>query len=143
MNGTIVARVRRVLFSPEGRALVHAVTDAGLEPKLEVAASEVQGIVPGGDYTLTLTWTLEPVAVATPAQPAAPAAQPAPAAQTQTPLPSAVDEEFMRLMARPRGRVQAAVGGALPQRSGGGEPTATVAAELAQRLGIRPPRTTS
>ena len=143
MNGTIVARVRRVLFSPEGRALVHAVTDAGLEPKLEVAASAVQGIVPGGDYTLTLTWTLEPVAVATPAQPAAPAAQPAAASQTQTPLPSAVDEEFMRLMSRPRGRVQAAAGGALPQRSGGGEPTPTVAAELAQRLGIRPPRTTS
>jgi len=141
MNGTIVAQVRRVVFSPDGRALVHVVTEAGLESRLEVPGDEVQGIAPGGDYTLTLTWMIAPVAaakvapeVATPAQPLNVGTSPP---LTQTPLPSAVDEAFMRLMARPRGRVQAIAGVTTPS---GAEPANNAAEQLAQRLGLRPPR---
>jgi len=99
MNGTIVARVRRVLMGHSERTLVHAVDDDGLEYKIEVPSDVVRDIVPGQEHTLMLSWTLQPLASDTMFREVA-----APPARALTPLPSAVDEEFMALMARRRGQ---------------------------------------
>lgn len=127
MSGTIVARVRRVLAGHSERTLVHAVDDAGLEYKIEVPSDALGDLRPGQDHVLMLSWTLQPVVSNKP---------PAPAS-TPTPLPSAVDEEFMALMARPRGTSatgQTLAGSTPPSRS----PAVTSDVEqIAQKLGIR------
>lgn len=62
MNGTIVARVRRVLMGHSERTLVHAVDDDGLECKIEVPSDVVRDLVPGQEHTLMLSWSLQPLA---------------------------------------------------------------------------------
>lgn len=135
-GGTFVARVRRVVRGHSERTLVHAVTEDGLESKLEVSSDAVADVVPGQELALTLTWTLQPVATSTAtstsATPTSPPAMP-------TPLPSAVDEEFMALMARRRGTSPPA---SPPALHAAGSPM-SAAEELARRLGIRPTRATS
>lgn len=137
MNGTVNARVRRVVIGHSERALIHAVDDANLEFKIEVPTEAVRGLVPGQDLMLTLSWTLQPLVPATSPSTAAPP-------RASTPLPSAVDEEFMALMARRRGSPTAAVttptaGPTSPRTTGA---ASTEAEQLAQRLGIRPSRPT-
>ncbi|HUR49166.1 MAG TPA: hypothetical protein VMY88_06505 [Acidimicrobiales bacterium] len=144
MKGTVVARVRRVLMGHSERALVHAVDDAtNFEHKIEVASDALRDLVPGQEYALMLSWTLEPLVSDTTSRETA-----APPARAPTPLPSAVDEEFMALMARPRGRAVAGPTSAArpnpPPPLDSGAPVVTSAAEqLAERLGIRPGRATS
>ena len=104
MNGTVNARVRRVVIGHSERALIHAVDGANLEFKIEVPSEAVRGVVPGQELMLTLSWTLQPVVTAP-----VPRETAAPAARAPTPLPSAVDEEFMALMARRRGSPTVAV----------------------------------
>lgn len=135
MNGTVNARVRRVVIGHSERALIHAIDDANLEFKIEVPTEAVRGLVPGQDLMLTLSWTLQPLTTTSPS-----AAPP----RASTPLPSAVDEEFMALMARRRGSPTAAVttptaGPTSPRTTGA---ASTEAEQLAQRLGIRPSRPT-
>ena len=157
MKGIIVAPVKRVLRGHSDRSLVHAIEEAGLESKIEVSSDAVRDVVPGQEYVLVLSWTLEPVVSST--SPSGPTAAPAP-----TPLPTTVDEEFMALMARPRGPRRSPTAGptqavsASPTTAGAtapptagltsptttgsapptsGAPTTSVAEQLAQRLGIR------
>ncbi len=157
MKGVIVAPVKRVLRGHSDRSLVHAIEEAGLESKIEVPSDAVRDVVPGQEYVLVLSWTLEPVVSST--SPSGPTAAPAP-----TPLPTTVDEEFMALMARPRGPRRSPSAGpaqavpASPTTAGAtapptagptpptptgsapptsGAPTTSVAEQLAQRLGIR------
>ena len=89
---------------------------------------------------LTLSWTLQPLVPATSTSTAAPP-------RASTPLPSAVDEEFMALMSRRRGQAgadQTSAGRPNPPPLGSGVPVVASAAEqLAQRLGIPPGRPTS
>ena len=152
MKGIIVAPVKRVLRGHSDRSLVHAIEEAGLESKIEVSSDAVRDVVPGQEYVLVLSWTLEPVVSST-----------SPSGLT-TPLPTAVDEEFMALMARPRGPRRSPTAGptqavsASPTTAGAtapptagltsptttgsapptsGAPTTSVAEQLAQRLGIR------
>jgi len=127
MIGTIVARVRRVVHGHSERTLIHAVDEAGLESKIEVPSDAIRDLAPGQELTLTLTWTLQPAAphTATP--------DPTQSARMPTALPTAVDEQFMALMARRRGAGQ-------PPAPITGPPS-SAAEELARRLGIRPPRT--
>jgi len=127
MNGTIVARVRRVLHGHSDRTLLHAVDDAGLDYKIEVPSDAVRDLAPGQELVLTLTWTLQPAVPSTP--PARPTA-----------LPSTVDEEFMALMARRRGASPASAG--QPPTPITGSPSSATE-ELARRLGIPLARTTS
>lgn len=128
MNGTVVARVRRVLAGHSERTLVHAVDEAGLEYKLEVPSDALRDLRPGQEHTLTLSWALQPVVSSKPA---------APPASTPTPLPSAVDEEFMALMSRRRGAAGQipAAGTTPPPRS---EAVTSMVDQIAQKLGIRP-----
>ena len=136
MKGTVVARVRRVLAGHSDRSLIHAVDDEypNLETKLEVPSEVLRELVPGQQYTLTLSWTLQPLVTAPPAR-------------APTSLPSAVDEEFMALMSRRRGQAGAGPNSAErpnPPPLGSGAPVVASAAEqLAQRLGIRSGRPTS
>ena len=129
MNGTVVARVRRVLAGHSERTLVHAVDEAGLEYKIEVPSDALRDLRPGQEHTLTLSWTLQPVV----------SSKPAPPASTPTALPSAVDEEFMALMSRRRGASAAgqipAAGPTPPPRS---EAVTSMVDQIAQKLGIRP-----
>jgi len=130
MNGTVVARVRRILAGHSERTLVHAVDQAGLEYKLEVPSDALRDLRPGQEHTLTLSWALQPVVSSKPA---------APPAATPTPLPSAVDEEFMALMSRRRGA--SAVGQippAGPIPSPRSEAVTSMVDQIAQKLGIRP-----
>lgn len=151
MKGTLLAHVRRVSTSPEGRALVHAVGDAGLEVKIEVPVEAVRGV--SGDHVLMLAWSLHPLPLApqpqaastSPAtteatgEPMAPAtAGPAaPAADPARPSPSAVDQQFMALMSR---AASSAAAPTTPATSPGEGPTARPEHPLAALLGIgRPP----
>lgn len=134
MNGTIVARVRRVLHGHSERTLIHAVSDDGLEPKIEVPSDAVRDIVPGQELVLTLSWTLAP------AQPITTSPATTPPTRTPTPLPTTVDEEFMALMARRRGVSPASAG---PFSTPGTGPPLSTAEELARRLGLPPRRTAS
>ena len=90
MKGLIVAPVKRVLRGHSDRSLVHAIEEAGLESKIEVPSEAVRDLVPGQQYVLVVSWALQPASASAPT--AAPAT-----------LPTTVDEEFMALMARPRG----------------------------------------
>ena len=157
MKGIIVAPVKRVLRGHSDRSLVHAIEEAGLESKIEVPSDAVRDLVPGQEYVLVLSWTLQPTVSST--SPSGPTAAPTP-----TPLPTAVDEEFMALMARPRGPRRSPSAGSTqavapspntatataPPMAGptsptltgsapttSGAPTTSVAEQLAQRLGIR------
>lgn len=142
MNGAVVARVRRVLTGHSDRSLVHAVDDDNLEYKIEVPSDVLRNLVPGQEHMLMLSWTLQPVVTAP-----VPRDTAAPAARAPTPLPSAVDEEFMALMSRRRGQAgsdSTSAGRPNPPPLGSGVPVVTSAAEqLAQRLGIPPGRPTS
>lgn len=140
MNGTVNARVRRVVIGHSERALIHAVDGDNLEYKIEVSAEAVRDLVPGQELMLHLSWTLEPLVLDTTSRATAASAR------APTPLPSAVDEEFMALMARYRGVqpkaatppsavVAPMVGTTMAQSTG---PTA--AEQLAQRLGLGPGR---
>ena len=60
MNGTVNARVRRVVIGHSERALIHAVDGDNLEFKIEVPSEAVRGLVPGQELMLTLSWKLEP-----------------------------------------------------------------------------------
>lgn len=137
-GGVVVARVRRVLTGHSERSLIHAVDPNSLEYKIEVPSAVLHNLVPGQEHALMLSWTLQPVtAPATATAAATPAGMP-------TSLPSAVDEEFMALMARPRGlrpSSQLAAGSSPPPLSSGA-PVTSAAEQLAQRLGLRPNRTT-
>lgn len=141
MKGTILARVRRVLTGHSDRSLIHAVDDDSLETKMEVQSEVLRDLVPGQQYMLILSWTLQPVVTAPASREAAPSAR------APTPLPSAVDEEFMALMSRRRGSTGADPTSAGRPNSpplGSGAPVVASAAEqLAQRLGIPPGRPTS
>lgn len=134
MNGAVVARVRRVVRGHSERTLVHAVDEAGLEHKIEVPSEAVQNLAPGQELTLTLTWTLEP------ATPSSTPPNLTPPARAPTPLPTAVDEEFMALMARRRGASPTAPGQSNQPVTG---PPLSTAEELARRLGIPRGRTSS
>jgi hypothetical protein len=139
MNGTVNARVRRVVIGHSERALIHAVDGDNLEFKIEVPSEAVRGLVPGQELMLTLSWKLEPLVDTTSRATAAPLAR------APTSLPSAVDEEFMALMARRRGAPAAAgtpqSGPVTPTTTSTSGPTSgsesTAAEQLAQRLGIR------
>lgn len=99
MKGNVLAHVRRVQTSPEGRALVHAVEDTGLEHKLEVPVEAVRGVSSEQGYVLMIAWSLYPLPrIAEPPPPATEA--PAPVSPTRS--PTATDEAFMALMARGR-----------------------------------------
>ncbi len=140
MNGTVNARVRRVVIGHSERALIHAVDGANLEFKIEVPSEAVRGLVPGQELMLTLSWKLEPLVPDTTSRATA-----APLPRAPTPLPSAVDEEFMALMARRRGSPAATAtprsGPVAPTTTLTSDPTtgseSTAAEQLAQRLGIR------
>ncbi len=136
MNGTVNARVRRVVIGHSERALIHAVDGDNLEYKIEVSSDAVRDVVPGQELTLTLSWTLQTVASDTTSRATA-----APTARAPTPLPSTVDEEFMALMARRRGAPTSA---AAPSTGPSSPPTtgavSSEAEQLAQRLGIRSSR---
>jgi hypothetical protein len=145
-GGVVVARVRRVVTGHSERSLIHAVDPDSLEYKIEVPSDVLHNLVPGQEHSLTLSWTLQPVtAPATSSVGTSSVATAAPTpAGVPTPLPSAVDEEFMALMARPRGSPpsgQPAAGSSPPPLSNGA-PVTSAAEQLAQRLGIRPNRTT-
>ena len=135
MNGTVNARVRRVVIGHSERALIHAVDGDNLEFKVEVPSEAVRGLVPGQELMLTLSWKLEPLVDTTSRATAAPLAR------APTSLPSAVDEEFMALMARRRGAPTSA---AAPSTGPSSPPTtgavSSEAEQLAQRLGIRSSR---
>lgn len=139
MNGTVNARVRRVVIGHSERALIHAVDGDNLEYKIEVSSDAVRDVVPGQELMLTLSWTLQPVASDTTSRATA-----TPTARAPTPLSSAVDEEFMAMMARGRRSPTAAAGTPIagpsspPQTTGAGS---TEAEQLAERLGLRSSRT--
>ncbi len=141
MKGTILARVRRVLTGHSDRSLIHAVDDNNLEAKIEVPTDVLRDLVPGQDYALMLSWTLQPLVMAPATHEAATPAR------VPTPLPSTVDEEFMALMSRRRGQAGAeptSAGRPTSPPLGSGAPVVASAAEqLAQRLGIPPGRPTS
>ena len=153
MKGVIVAPVKRVLHGHSDRSLVHAIEEAGRESKIEVPSEAVRDLVAGQQYVLVLSWALQPAS--TSPSTSAPTA-------AATPLPTAVDEEFMALMARPRGLRRSTSAGPTqggppsptaasapptagptsPTETGSaptniGAPTMSVADQLAQRLGIR------
>ena len=137
MSGQTLAHVRRILTGHSDRALIHAVDDVGLEYKLEVPAEAVRGVDSNHGLVLMVSWSLLALPRATePA--AAPAAAPSAvtAAPTSTPA-TAVDAEFMALMARTR---RATPELATPT------PTAASAAgpehQIAALLGLAPNRST-
>jgi hypothetical protein len=108
----------------------------GLESKIEVPSDVVRDVVPGQEYALVLSWTLQPV-VSGPSP-----SGPTPPARAPTPLPTAVDEEFMALMARPRGpvvRPGADSGGVRLADHGGSDRSTDGGADLADHDGVRPP----
>lgn len=143
-GGVVVARVRRVLTGHSERSLIHAVDPDSLEYKIEVPSVVLRNLVPGQEHALMLSWTLQPVTAPATSSAGASIAATAAATPARVPPPSAVDEEFMALMARPRGSrpsSQLAASSSPPPLSNGA-PVTSAAEQLAQRLGIRPGRTT-
>lgn len=92
MTRPISAPVRRILRGHSGRALVHAVDDAGLEYKIEVPLEAVEGVDLEQDHVLVLSWSLQSSPRA--AEPAA-----TEAAIPRSATPGDVDQAFMKLMA--------------------------------------------
>jgi len=114
MNGQTLAHVRRVLSGPD-RTLIHAVTGAGHDLKLEVPAETVRELDPGRGFVLMVSWSLlelppvpaEVAAVPTSAPPdesrvATPSTAAVVTPNTTTSPANAVDAAFMALMARSR-----------------------------------------
>lgn len=95
MTKPISAPVRRILRGHSGRALVHAVDDAGLEYKIEVPLEAVEGVDLEQDHILVLSWSLQASPRA--AEPAA-----TEAATPRSATPGDVDQAFMKLMAGAR-----------------------------------------
>lgn len=125
MKGSVLAHVRRVSTSPEGRALVHAVDDAGLEYKIEVPVEAVREVSSDQGHLLTLTWSLQPSPRAV-----EPTTAPAPATNA---TPNAVDQAFMELMGRPRGSTPVAT--AAPAEAKTSTPAASsVLVDLLKRI---------
>lgn len=142
MNGQTLAHVRRILTGSD-RALIHAVTDAGHEHKIEVPEDVVRGIEPDRGFVLMLSWSLLPLPRA--AEPAtnstAPAPPPVSAASTTTTTPTpanAVDAEFMALMARSRRPTPTPITPAPAPAASGVDPEHQIAA----LLGLAPSRPT-
>lgn len=139
MKGTVLAHVRRVLTSNEGRALVHAVEDDGREHKIELPIEAVRGVSLDEDHVLQFTWSLE--ARPRPAESSTPRAEPSPPAATAVrPSPSAVDQAFMELMARLRGTTPAAAPAVAPTPSVSSDAPASARSTsqgLAELLGIK------
>lgn len=141
MNGQTLAHVRRILTGSD-RALIHAVTDAGHEHKIEVPEDAVRGIEPDRGFVLMLSWSLLPLPRA--AEPAtnSTAVDPPPVSAasttTTTPTPAnAVDAEFMALMARSR-RATPTPTTPAPAAASGVDPEHQIAA----LLGLAPSRAT-
>jgi hypothetical protein len=141
MNGQTLAHVRRILTGSD-RALIHAVTDAGHEHKIEVPEDAVRDIEPDRGFVLMLSWSLLPLPRA--AEPAtnSTAADPPPGSAasttTTTPTPAnAVDAEFMALMARSR-RATPTPTTPAPAAASGVDPEHQIAA----LLGLAPSRPT-
>ncbi|MDC0721718.1 hypothetical protein [Nannocystis bainbridge] len=136
MKGSILAHLRRVSTSPEGRALVHAVDDAGLEYKIEVPVEAVRGVSPDQGLVLALSWSLEAgPRVAEPAATPMPA-EPSSTATTRSSTASEVDQAFMELMGRPRGSTSAVT--SAPAASTPGSSAADSPSQgLAELLGLR------
>lgn len=139
MNGQTLAHVRRILTSSD-RALIHAVTGAGHDQKLEVPAEAVHGVEADQGFVLMVAWSLLPLPrTAEPASPAPPEpAMAPPTAPTAAPA-NAVDAEFMALMARTRRAPEPAVVSPPPT------PTPTPAStspeqQIAALLGLAPRR---
>lgn len=136
MKGSILAHLRRISTSPEGRALVHAVDDAGLEYKIEVPVEAVRGVSPDQGHVLVLSWSLqagprapEPAAAPTPAEPPS-------TAKTRSSTPSEVDQVFMDLMGGPRGSTTT-VASAPAASNIGSSTTDSSSPGLAELLGLR------
>jgi len=64
-GGSIPARIQNIRRD-HSRAQVHAVDDDGLEYKIEVPLQAVEGLATGGLFNLTLSWSIETIAPATP-----------------------------------------------------------------------------
>jgi hypothetical protein len=139
MNGQTLAHVRRILTGSD-RALIHAVTDAGHEHKIEVPEDSVRGIEPDRGFVLMLSWSLLPLPRAAEPATSSTAADPPPvsAASTTTTTPAnAVDAEFMALMARSR-RATPTPTTPAPAAASGVDPEHQIAA----LLGLAPSRAT-
>lgn len=142
MNGQTLAHVRRILTSSD-RALIHAVTDAGYEHKLEVPVEAVRSIDPDRGFVLMVSWSLLPLPRA--AEPTPPATRtlepaiPAQASAAQAAMPaapaSAVDAEFMALMARTRRAPEPTVGSPPPTPA-----STSPEQQIAALLGLAPRR---
>lgn len=146
MSGTVLAHVRRIATSPEGRALVHAVSDNGFDFKIEVPLEAVRGVGEAGEHVLLFAWslhTLPPVLQ----PPASAKGEPRPSdPTTAAPAPttpvassarfslSAVDQQFMALMSR--GASAPPPSSATPTTSPGTDPAARPGEQLAALLGI-------
>ena len=106
MNGQTLAHVRRILTGSD-RALIHAVTGAGHDQKIEVPAEAVHGVEADQSFVLMVSWSLlalpRAAELATPPTGAAVDPPVSAASSSSTPTPAnAVDAEFMALMARSR-----------------------------------------
>lgn len=151
MTTTILARVRRVMRGHSDRALIVAVSDAGLEQKIEVPLEAVRDVDNDSEHVLMLTWSLHalppalrPQAPATssatdpPGEPRSSgpeiAAPSIPDANSARPSPSAVDQQFMTLMSR--GVSPQPPSSTTPTPSPGADPAPRLAEQLAARLGI-------
>ena len=127
MNGSVLAQVRRILTDPSGRALIHAVDDAGLEYKIEAPLEAVRGVTLEQGPLLAISWSLrlsprpgDPASVPPGVEPP-PTVPPAPRS-----TPSAIDRAFMELMASPSGATA-------PMDSS----TRGTSPELAELLGVK------
>jgi hypothetical protein len=135
MKGSIRAQVRRILTGPEGRALVHAVDDAGLEYKIEVPSEAVREVSPEQGHILALSWSLEAAPRA--AEPPTTTAEPPSTATTRRSTPSAVDQAFMALMAGRRSSASAADASVRGSPSPRSATARDATKELAEALGIK------
>lgn len=79
---TLVARVLRVLTDQAQAAMLHAVTDDGLELRLEVPGAQARTVVPG--HVLVVQWSSHPV----------PELRPPPETPEPTTYDDPIDHEF-------------------------------------------------
>ena len=107
MSATLLARVRRVVLGNDGRALIHAVEESGLEHKIEVPAELVRDAsASDGRRVLLLAWSLHELPDVDGSNAALTPASPTSEAPTTTDLtantaaPSDVDAAFMALLGR-------------------------------------------
>lgn len=150
MNGQTLAHVRRVLSGPD-RTLIHAVTGAGHDLKLEVPAEAVRDLEPGRGFVLMVSWSLlelppAPAEVAAgptsaPSEPRATPAATATPATTDTPATpatpaNAVDAAFMALMTRSRRDGPTPATAASPASTAAGD--ADPERQIAALLGLAP-----